>query len=72
MWQKTIGTDEFQIMKTSAEDYRGHEIKFTETADGCVADVYTSASPDPIRRFKGKTKDHARKQAHAYIDAMVS
>jgi hypothetical protein len=67
-----IGKDEFRFMKTSTEDYRDHEIKFTETADGCVADVYTSASPDKIRRFKGKTKDHARKQAHAYIDARVS
>ena len=67
-----IGTDEFQIMKNSAEDYRDHEIKFTEMTHGCVADVYTSTSSDPIRRFKGKTKAHARKQAHVYIDARVS
>ena len=67
-----IGTDEFRIVKNSVEDYRDHEIKFMEMTDGCVADVYTSASPDPIRRFKGKTKAHARLQAHAYIDARVS
>jgi hypothetical protein len=66
------GTDDFRIMKNSVEDYRDHEIKFMEMTDGCNADVYTSASPGPIRRFKGKTKDHARKQTHAYIDARVS
>ena len=48
------------------------KLNLSETADGCVADVYTSASPDPIRRFKGKTKAHARLEAHAYIDARVS